>query len=139
MTIKLPADAQGHLPNCGLTAMAVAANITLKEATEAYQKACVELRGKPMQGNWKGRTYDSIRLVAMIKHLGLKLTKCPVKGMTLKKLTRYLQKDVKYIVTTTGHVQVVENGIVVDQSGVCAINDYWGKGKKVKDVLIVAS
>ncbi|MBG23718.1 MAG: hypothetical protein CMF22_10380 [Idiomarinaceae bacterium] len=137
MALQLPPDAQGHLPNCGLTAMAVAAGKTLKEATEAYQKACEKVRGRRMQGNWKGRTYNRIRDKAMVEYMGLKLQRIPVHGMSLQKLSRYLQPNVKYIITTTGHVQVVESGCVVDQSGVFSMDEYWGRRKKVTDVLVI--
>lgn len=136
--LNLPADAKGNMPNCGLTAMAVACNITLEEATQAYQKACCDVFGKAMQGNWKGRTYGNIRHKAMVDYIGTELEEIDFKKpCNLRNLAYTLEKDTKYIITTTGHVQVIENDSVIDQRGVVNIKDYWGAGKKVKSVLKV--
>lgn len=141
MNLQLPPDAIGDHPNCGLIAMAVAANVNLSEASEAYQKACKEILGRRMQGNWKGRTYDSIRNYALVHYLGVSLYESPVRGgMSLKHLVHCINLNdnpTTYIITTTGHVQVVNRHTVVDQGGPCHINDYWGRRKKVKEVLFV--
>ena len=141
--LNLPADAIGHQPNCGLMAMAVASGKSLEEVTEAYQKACEDVRGRRMTGNWRGRTYDVIRDKAMTKYLGMKLSRIPVKGMMLKKLAQWLEPNTVYIVTTTGHCQTLQriddDVFVADQRGVVKMDEYWGKGKRVRDVLIVVN
>ena len=136
--LRLPPDAIGGRPNCGLVAMAVVANVSLSDATEAYQKACKEITGRRMQGNWRGRTYDNIRNRAF-KHLGVSLHRFPIHGMTLKKLIHCINiapNDTTYLITTTQHIQVVRGYTVIDQGGPCHIDQYWGRRKRVRDVLI---
>ena len=41
----------------------------------------------------------------------------------------------RYMVRTTGHVQVLQDGWVVDQGGVKHIDEYRGAGKIVKDAV----
>ena len=64
--LALPVDAQ-HGPNCGLTALAVVASVTLAEATAAY------IRQYPLYvgSNWKGGTYWTYTMQAA-KHLGVR-------------------------------------------------------------------
>lgn len=139
--LKLPPDASGSKPNCGLVAIAVVAGCTLTEATEAYQKACESFFGRRMQGNWRGRTFDSIRNAALLESFGISLYRVPVKGMTLTKLVEHINVgggDTTYIVTTTGHAQVVKGEYVIDQCGPSHISEYWGRRKRVRDIVGVA-
>jgi hypothetical protein len=133
--MSLPTDATSG-PNCGLTAMAIAAGCTLAEARAAY------LKHDPKRGNWKGGTNDFLRRKA-IKDLGIKCERVNRKGykhisprMTLKKFCeRHTTPGKRYIVTTTGHVQIVRGTEVIDQRGKVDINDYWGKRKMTLEIL----
>ncbi len=42
-----------------------------------------------------------------------------------------------YMVTTTGHVQLIHGNNVLDQGGVVDIQDYWGKRKKISHTVLV--
>ena len=58
-------------------------------------------------------------------------------GMTLKTFVdQHTIKGKTYIVTTSSHVQVVKDGIVIDQRGSFPISKYWGKNKKLKKTQI---
>ena len=138
--LALPVDAQRG-PNCGLTALAVVAGVTLAEATAAYIRQYPRYVGS----NWKGGTYWTYTMQAA-KHLGVRYvddtpldpryTIRIVKRMSLKTFVKkHALPGKRYMVRTTGHVQVLQDGMVIDQCGVRHIDEYRGAGKIVKDAL----
>ena len=48
---------------------------------------------------------------------------------------QHTARDTVYLIVTSGHAQIVCNGMVADQSGVKPIADFWGKRKIVRNVL----
>ncbi len=138
--LALPVDAQ-HGPNCGLTALAVVAGVTLAEATAAYIRQYPNYVGS----NWKGGTRWTYTMQAA-KHLGVRyVDDTPledgyniriVKRMSLKTFVKkHTIPGKRYMIRTTGHVQVLQDGMVIDQGGVRHIDEYRGAGKIVKDAL----
>ena len=138
--LALPADAQRG-PNCGLTALAVVAGVTLADATAAYIRQYPRFVGS----NWKGGTRWTYTMQAA-KHLGVRYvddtpldpryTTRIVKRMTLKTFVKkHAMPRHRYMIRTTGHVQVVQDGMVIDQCGVRHIDEYPCAGKIVKNVL----
>ncbi len=133
--MALPSDATMG-PNCGLTAMAIAAGCTLAESRAAY------LKHESKKGNWKGGTRKLPRALAL-RDLGVQYEAIIglngysfLPRVSLKKFCENHTVPCKrYIVTTTGHVQIVRGDEVIDQQGKVNINDYWGKGKIIKDIL----
>ena len=117
--------------------MAIAAGCTLAEAREAY------LVHEKKRGNWKGGTRKIQRALAL-RDLGVQFKAIESFGSRYGFLTRCSLKSFcenhtipgkRYIVTTTGHVQIVRGNEVTDQQGKTTISDYWGKGKIIKDIL----
>ncbi|MCF4098598.1 hypothetical protein [Maritalea mediterranea] len=53
-----------------------------------------------------------------LKHFGVKPKALPVRRKSLKNLIPYLKRHHRHLVWTTGHVQVVKDGWMVDQDGV---------------------
>jgi len=138
--LALPVDAQRG-PNCGLTALAVVAGVTLAEATAAYIRQYPRFVGS----NWKGGTRWTYTMQAA-KHLGVRyVDDTPledgyniriVKRMSLKTFVKkHAIPGKRYMVRTTGHVQVLQDGMVIDQCGVRHIDEYRGAGKIIKDAL----
>ena len=142
-------DDQVTGPNCGVTAVAIAMGITFKQSWELHKRV-----GKK-SNKWKGSTYDGERMLVLHKLNAkfrehktwdnittygrlTKSTKLPFKNYPIS-----LQKYVKwscnftstYIITTTGHVQVVKGGWVIDQGGSKPIHEFWGKNKKITQVI----
>ena len=138
--LALPVDAQRG-PNCGLTALAVVAGVTLAEATAEY----IRVYPRYVGSNWKGGTrWDYTTQAA--ENLGVRyvddtpLDPHPllriVKRMSLKTFVKkYALPGKRYIIRTTGHVQVVQDSRVIDQGGVRHIDEYRGAGKIVKNAL----
>jgi len=138
--LALPTDATRG-PNCGLTALAVVAGVTLADATAAYIRQYPRYVGS----NWKGGTRWTYTMQAA-KHLGvLYVDDMPLdtrydcrieKRMSLKTFVKkHAIPGKRYMIRTTGHVQVVQDNMVIDQAGVRHIDEYRGAGKIVKDVL----
>jgi len=144
MEFALPKDAfrGGH---CGVQAVAVVAGISLNDAFVQFKKHCKFIAKRK---RWSGGTHYEDRLVVLDKlnvkydkliqkdKLGMLYSTCD--GMTLQRFI----KDVAnpnhvYMVTTTGHVQLVYGNNVLDQRGVADINDYWGKRKKISHTVLV--
>tara|TARA_R100001440_G_scaffold18866_1_gene31927 strand:+ start:279 stop:803 length:525 start_codon:yes stop_codon:yes gene_type:complete len=145
MEFALPKDAfkGGH---CGVQAVAVVAGISLNDAFVQFKKHCKRVASKK---RWHGGTKHDERLVVLDK-LNVKYDKLLQQhkrngilystgfDMTLQRFI----KDVAnpnhvYMVTTTGHVQLIHGNKVLDQGGVVDINDYWGKRKKISHTVLV--
>jgi len=116
-------------PNCGVTAVAVAAGVSMLEAWDTFKKVC------NMRKNWNGGTRQFDRIKAL-DALGVEYESLPFyAGRTLSyfaNLTKDMMPGKMFIVTTTGHAQVVMDGKVLDQGGVKDVKDHWGKRKKIK-------
>ena len=122
---KLPEN----MPCCGVFAVATVTGLDFEEVFEDFRVTF----GK--QKNWRGRT-NRTQYVKMLRKYGSKVTQVETKKMNLRRwVAVHTKKDVTYVVTTTGHVQVVRNGIVTDQHGVHPIGECRGAGKMVNNVL----
>lgn len=124
--MKYPTDAQGGVPNCGVVAVAT---ITGKTVGEVFQYMADKYN---MHGNWKGRT-SQVEVMEVLREYGFTLIQKFIKG---ENRGPQLQKqcfasDTIYLVWTTGHVQVVYNELVYDQSGCFSMEDYWGRRKYI--------
>ncbi len=133
--LALPKDTIGGQPNCGLTAMAIATGKRLSTVTRWYANAFEKINGRRQKANWKGRTYELPRLKAL-QDAGYKVETKRMSGITLKTwIDQHTKPGQTYIVTTTGHVQVVRDNWVFDQAGGFHIDDAdWRRGKRVKSV-----
>ena len=118
--------------NCGVTAVAAVAGVHFDKAFEMIKQ--IENR----KGNWKGGSYTFSRRKALTK-LGIKFEETVSVGRSnpsLKKwISWYARKGDVYIVSTSGHVQVVHGKTVLDQRGPAKIEEYWGRNKRVKNIL----
>ena len=127
--------------NCGVTAVAIAANVSFDQAWDLFKQHCPRIKDNK---RWTGGTYDRERNTVM-KKLGIKYANVPSKTFlnsnrlpTLKRFVEWnTKKGALYIVTTTHHVQVVKDGWVIDQSGAREIENYWGRNKIVDRVEII--
>lgn len=130
MEFELPGGAfmGGH---CGVQAVAVVAGISLTKAFRVFQENIPRTRRRR---TWDGGTFHSERVKVMDK-LGVKyeqLDPAHTKGVTMQRFI----KDVAnpnhvYMVTTTGHVQLIRGNQVLDQGGIKDIADHWGKRKRI--------
>lgn len=122
-------------PNCGVTAVAVVASVPFTTAKQAFQQARLMLRGKPYRRSWKGSTQCHERKKAL-QLLGVKFKGYVPPRMTLEHwVDQHTCRDVSYLVTTTGHCQVVRNGHVSDQiQEAVKIEHYRWKRKHVQHV-----
>ena len=141
--LSLPEGARSG-GNCGVTATAIAAGISFDQAWELFEKHCSRIRKSK---RWTGAAYDYERKIVM-KKLGLshRVMKFPelvykignCSKPSLKKFVEWgTAKGTLYIVTTTSHVQIVQDGWVTDQSGSKPIDKYWGKNKRVQSVEVI--
>lgn len=140
--LNLPAGARKG-GNCGVTAVAIAAGVSFDQAWDLFKKHCHRMR---INEKWKGNTHTHERMKVM-KKLRLKYEVLPqrkfrddktVRLPSLKKFVEWnTKKGVLYIVTTTGHVQLVQDGWVIDQGGIKAIDEFWGRNKIVEEVEFV--
>tara|TARA_R100000808_G_C2155393_1_gene167756 strand:+ start:8688 stop:9428 length:741 start_codon:yes stop_codon:yes gene_type:complete len=156
--LALPEGARSG-PNCGVTAMAIAANISFDAAWDLLERLHRDRRGGLLSNiktknnmfskktKFTGATYDDVREIAY-KKIGLKTTKINWKnifniakksgGHTVLTLKNFVEwgtvKGKTYIVTTTGHVQVVRDGWVIDQGGAKHIDEFNGKNKHINSI-----
>jgi len=155
--LALPEGARSG-PNCGVTAMAIAANISFDSAWDLLKRVHRDRRGGHLSNiktnnnmfskktKFTGATHDAERELAY-KLIGLKTTKLNWKDkyaiakkngnfvLTLKNFVEWgTAKGKTYIVTTTGHVQVVKDDWVIDQGGAKSIEEYHGKAKHITSV-----
>ena len=155
--LALPEGARSG-PNCGVTAMAIAANISFDSAWDLLERVHRDRRGGLLSNiktknnmfskktKFTGATFDADRELAY-KKLGLKTTKINFKDrydiakkkgnfvLTLKNFVEWgTVKGKTYIVTTTRHVQVVKDNWVIDQGGAKPIDEFHGKSKHVDSI-----
>ena len=141
-------------PNCGVTAMAIAANISFDSAWDLLERVHRDRRGGLLSNiktknnmfskktKFTGATFDADRELAY-KKIGLKTKKIDWEkikssGHTVLTLKNFVEwgtaKGKTYIVTTTGHVQVVKDNWVIDQGGAKPIDEFHGKAKHVDSI-----
>ena len=136
-------------PNCGITAIAVATGISFDKSWNLHKQVNFRKR----DGRWKGSTHDGERKLVLhklkikfVNHIcynkfNFKYKKSSVVPFSHYPITlrKYIElncnKTSTYIITTTGHVQVVKGKSVVDQGGVKTIEGFWGRNKKVVSVI----
>lgn len=107
--LSLPEDNCATGPNCGVTAVAIAAGISFAQAWDLLRNG--------RNANWKGRTNEAERNKALTA-LGVKLVPVGIgRRASLKTVARLLNPDHRYLVRTTGHVQILGGGLMVDQRG----------------------
>jgi hypothetical protein len=121
-------------PNCGVTCVAIAAGVTFEKAWRTLRPL---RRGG--RGRWNGATSHSERKKALdvlgVKYKQLKDSDtyhCTLRGL----YDKYLRTGKLYMVRTTGHVQMVRNGLILDQSGLHNMEG-WRARKRVRDVLLI--
>ncbi len=117
-------------PCCGVLACAIAAQRPFKDAWDWFKtwgKRC-------SHHSWRGRTYHS-DYDKWFKFAGIKtIHRCYARYTLGMWQARYAKPNVPYFVRTTGHAQIVYNGMVRDQSGVIPLREFWGRRKYVGDV-----
>jgi len=110
-------------PNCGVTAVAIAAGVSMSKAWDLFT---ANYNKSP---KWRGGTRHRERL-AVLDQLNVTYREFEPKRMTLTAFAASTNGDNKtYMVTTTGHVQMVRNGQILDQRGAVPVNQHWGRRK----------
>lgn len=135
----LPADAKSG-PNCGVTALAVAAGVSFARAWNTF--ATVGRYGR----RWRGATFTHHQGPALDK-LGIKWrstvpagggTLFAGKGKTVKYFVEnHTAKDTLYMITTGSHVQLALNGMMLDQCGPKPVDEYRSRRCKVSNVKVI--
>lgn len=135
--MSLPPDVRMG-PNCGVTAVAIVAGVSFETAWSVIKSI-----GR-YRGNWKGKT-TFIEREKALQALGVAYQHVGGFGSprfrpTLQSWVRdHARPGVRYMVQTTGHIQVVCNGMVADQHGVQPVSKHWGRRKRVRDVIEIRS
>lgn len=102
-------------PNCGVTAVAAFTGVSFDRVWKLIA---------PRKGpGWRGTTYPHDRAAAL-KALGADTVTVKMARVRLQTLVNRLPWGRTFMVHTTGHVQVVRNGIVMDQGGPAPIAEY---------------
>lgn len=116
-------DGVERRPVCGVVVAAAAAGVTFDEAWKRFAKF--------YGPRWTGATHKKHR-DKVLKDLGVRLKAVPVpRPMTLKTALRLLRPRRRYIVWTSGHIQIVQGGMVLDQAGPRPVAGDWTGRKRV--------
>lgn len=129
-----PQDVNSEAPNCGVTAVAIISGKSVADVF-AYMK---EKFGRG--GNWKGRTFQK-EVIDTLRDFGFyvkEVYKKPAdkRGTQFQKHI-FFKRDIPHVVWTTGHVQVVYQGKVYDQTGCFNTSEYWGRRKFITRIVEV--
>jgi len=126
----------GGQGNCALAAVAIITGKHIDHVTAVAKK----LGNK--RGHWKGSVSFQL-LYDIMTHFNIKYKDCnwlSTRNTTLRKwVMSESEPNKKYLVITTGHVQIVESGIVVDQNNTCLVSDYFGRNKRLKKIFEIKS
>lgn len=117
-------------PNCGVTAVAIAAGVPIDQAMEVVRK----IKGKSRR--WKGSTKHNDRILAL-EHF-----KVPHRHYALhdkRRLYTWVRDRAEpgqlYLLRITGHVLLVKDGWCMDQHGPCRIEVYGYRGSLLTHVV----
>lgn len=125
--IPYPADMPDRAARvgcCGVISVALFTGASFNDVWTTIQR----VHRKP--GNWKGSTRHNERMSAARKLNKGRSAAFKTQRMTLRRwINLHAVDDTTYMVKTTGHIQVVRNGFVYDQSGCWSILDYPGNHK----------
>jgi hypothetical protein len=133
--LSWPADFDWALdkrrPLCGLLALAIVCDITIKKATADYQHVI----GKTKRSSWKGYTQHK-HYADVIKHNWKRCEwrKVPEKPILRVWVDRCTVKGRTYLVRVSGHVMVVKDGWVVDQWHRAPAGEHRAKRRFVTDI-----
>lgn len=133
------------LPNCGIVAIAAITGQEYDEVWEWFRK-----RNK-RPGQWRGTTYIRDYLDAL-HYFGKTESRAIFEGrknarnlgeqrpMPLHYWVRIYSAKYpgkKFLVSSCNHTMAVEDGIVLDQSGIKPVNEHKSKGRRVTNAWIV--
>jgi hypothetical protein len=125
-------------PNCGVTAVAVVAR-------KPFDKVFSDMkRREGKRGNWKGRTFPQ-EIDRALKDQGVSATRMEMDAKSRKQTLKTFVRDVDHkktmIIRTTGHIQVVKDGYVIDQTLAepKPVEKFSGRNKRVQGVWMVWS
>ena len=128
-------------PHCGVQAVAIVAGKSLNEMLTYFKQTRPIARGN----RWSGGTRHHDR-VAVLDDIGAAydvMTRNDMPGYERRKINlaqfvaRFAKPGKVYMVTTTGHVQLVKDGVVLDQGGPKPIAEFRGRRKYLSaDVLV---
>lgn len=122
-------DIHSKKPLCGQLAVAICANVSLEVAERVLRKHMPKHRSR-----WTGTTYHEQR-VAALHDLGLNPVDHKFGRMTLQRLIfDHLDPFRMYMVNVTGHVVIVNNQEIIDQSQYSTVQNHWAKRKFIIDV-----
>ena len=114
-------------PNCGVTAVAIVCGITFDEAWTSLRFG--------RNRNWKGRTTVSDWLRVLVSRNVPFEVRLPRPTTLQHWATFYAKPGTTYMVRTTGHVQVVKDGWVIDQLGPRRVSQFWGRRKRISHII----
>lgn len=134
MSIKLanPSD-QRKGPNCGVTACAIASGASFTRTWNLFKAVNPRRYGKRWRGGTCWSDYKKV-----FDRLGVAYESGMPTGSSAplyRWADQHTAKDTVYLIVTSGHAQIVCNGMVADQSGVKPIAEFWGRRKIVRNVL----
>jgi hypothetical protein len=127
--------------NCGVVALASVTNLSLAEVKVLYRKLNPDMRkNRTRRDGYKNFSTGNMGRMKVLNHLGIKYKtdSYGYLGFSLIKfVTRYAKLNVTYMVTTRNHVQMVRNGIVMDQGGPKSIREFWGRRRRIAGSVLI--
>ena len=129
--LNIPQDIPRNKPCCGVACVSMLTDKTFEETFEDFRSVFRR------RSHWRGSTTHDQRLLILFRYrIGYK--EYSVDLFPLYKWIRDHSKENRvYMVTTTGHVQIVLNGMVYDQRHQGGIHylEYSRRRKKIRSVV----
>lgn len=143
--MEYPKGYVSGLPNCGVVAIAAITGKDYEEVWNWFKKR------NNRRGQWRGRTYIKDYIPAL-NEFGKVESKLIFQGK--KRATKIGEQrpiplhywvriyslkypGKKFLVSSCNHTMAVEDGIVLDQSGIQPVNQHKSKGRRVTEAWIV--
>lgn len=115
---------------CGVLAIAVASNRSMKQAHEACARNLM-----PHQKRHVKRTYDE-QIIASILGFGKSVEHLEVARQNLRSwVSRCARPGEHYLVFVSGHVLTVKNGLVLDQHSYAPVDEHPSRRQFVQRVM----
>lgn len=129
--IKYPEKMVFGLPNCGIVAMAICANVDLETATEWFRRKQMPNR------NWRGSTHH-VYYDAFLREHGVWFNRVDYgkdRIRTIGDFAAWQSEGRLYAIRSAGHMMVCQDGWIADQHRICRLDgsDFWKRNARLKN------
>lgn len=137
----------GKTRNCGIVGLSALIEKPYREVEQAIwrdihdrlKKLSAAYRTTTSYRRWGGSCFSKAQFTLVAHQLGVSIKRTQIRRQHLQTFVRRSTKPgVTYCIRVTRHIVTVRDGWVMDQAGVCRIEDHFARHKIATDVWVRA-